>query len=266
MGQRERGPPKANQTMTDDTISRLRSDFFARLATPGYVEVMLDPVPDIVFAIKTREGRYVSVNEAWVKRCGLRHKSEALGRTARDLFPAHMAARYEAQDEKVLKTGLPLINSLDLILRIKGKAGWCLSNKVPLRDDRGKIIGIASFSKDLIEPSRAAHIDEKFAAVVDHMQANYFEQMGVDELARMAELSTAQFERRMKRVFQISAAQFISKTRIDAALQALTQTSTPLGQIAVDCGWYDHAAFSRQFKQVTGLTPSEVRQLAIEVR
>lgn len=252
-------------TMTD-SIARLRAEFFARLATPGYVEVMLDPVPDVVFAIKTREGRYVSVNEAWVKRCGLRHKSEALGRTARDLFPAHMAARYEAQDEKLLKTGLPLVNSLDLILRKKGSAGWCLSNKVPLRDDRGKIMGIASFSKDLIEPSRAGNIDEKFAAVVDYMQANYFESMSVDELARMAELSTAQFERRMKRIFQISAVQFITKTRIDAALQALTETDTALGQIAVDCGWYDHAAFSRQFKQATGLTPTELRVLAASSR
>jgi len=240
------------------------TEFFARVANPGHIEALFDPLPDLVFALKTREGRYLSVNEAWVKRCGLKHKSEALGRTARDLFPAHMAARYEAQDEKLLRTGMAIVDSLDLIRYANGGAGWCLSNKVPLKDGRGKIIGIATLSKDLVEPSRAGLIDQAFAAAVDHIQAHYDEGLRVDKLAPMAGLSVPQFERRMKRVFHISSAQFITKTRIDAALQALTETQTPLGQIAVDCGWYDHAAFSRQFKQVTGLTPSEFRLLSAQ--
>ena len=236
--------------------------FFAQLANPGYIEALFDPIPDLVFALKTRDGKYLSVNEAWVKRCGLKHKTEALGRTARDLFPSHMAARYEAQDQKLLRTGMPIVDSLDLILYANGSAGWCLSNKVALKDGKGKIIGIATLSKDLVDPSRAGLIDEAFAAAVDFIQAHYDEGLRVEALAKMAKLSVPQFERRMKRVFHISSAQFITKTRIDAALQALIETDTPLGQIAVDCGWYDHAAFSRQFKQVTGLTPSEFRSLS----
>lgn len=244
------------------SISALRDDFFARLATPAYMESLLDPVDDVVFALKTRDGVYLSVNEAWVKRCGLKHKSQALGRTASDLFPTQMAARYEAQDKKLLANGMPIVNSLDLIVLADGSAGWCLSNKVPLLDQKKKIIGIATFSKDLVEPSRGGLIDAAFAEMIDYVQANYSEALRVEQLAKRAGLNTSQFERRMKRIFHISAAQFISKTRIDAALLQLTQTDHPAGQIAVDCGWYDHAAFSRQFKQVTGLTPSEFRLLS----
>lgn len=243
-------------------IAKLRSEFFKSLATPTYIETLLDPVSDIVFALKTRDGIYLSVNEAWVKRCGLKHKSEALGRVARDLFPPQMAARYEAQDKKLLSTGMPIVDSLDLIVMADGKAGWCLSNKVPLLDDKKKIIGIATFSKDLIDPSRAGLIDAAFAEVIDYIQSHYDEQMRIETLAKKAGLTASQFERRMKRVFHISCAQFITKTRIDAALQSLINTDIPAGQIAMDCGWYDHAAFSRQFKQVTGLTPSEFRQLS----
>lgn len=247
--------------MTVD-VAALRADFYSRLATPNTIEALLDPLPDIVFAIKTREGLYVSVNEAWVKRCGLKHKSEALGRRAGDLFPPHMAARYDAQDQKLLATGLPIVDSLDLILLAGGTSGWCLSNKTPLKDARGKIIGIATLSKDLVEPNRGGLIDESFAAAIDFVQSQYDQQLRVDQLARIAKLTPSQFERRMKRVFHISCAQFITKTRIDAALQALVNSDLALGTIAVNCGWYDHAAFSRQFKQVTGLTPSEFRNLS----
>ena len=48
------------------------------------LEAIFDLVPDVVFFIKDREGRYVAVNRALVLRCGRREKHELVGRTPAD--------------------------------------------------------------------------------------------------------------------------------------------------------------------------------------
>ena len=43
---------------------------FERLAEPFTAEVLFDHLPDVVFFIKDRDGRYLSVNRTLVERCG----------------------------------------------------------------------------------------------------------------------------------------------------------------------------------------------------
>ena len=62
--------------------------FLVRVADSRYVESLLDRLPDIVFSIKDRAGRYVTMSRACVDRCGLSSKRQAVGKTAFDLFPA----------------------------------------------------------------------------------------------------------------------------------------------------------------------------------
>jgi AraC-like DNA-binding protein len=75
----------------------------------------------------------------------------------------------------------------------------------------------------------------------------------------MSSLSVYQYEQRMKRIFQVTAGQYITKTRIDAACELLRSTGQQIVDIAIECGFYDQSAFSRQFKATTGLTPSRYR-------
>lgn len=246
--------------MRSDT-QQWRKAFIEQMGSPLFVEALFDRVPDIAFSIKDRAGRYVSINEAFAKRCGLRNKDEAIGHTAHELFPAHMADRYVEQDEQLFKTGKPVVDNLDLTLYNDRQPGWCLTNKTPLLDRAGQVIGLACLSKDLHEPSRAGFIDERFAQTIDHVLAHCAEALRIDDLAEMAGLSTAQFERRTKKIFQLSAGQFIMKTRIDAAAQRLAEGAESIADIALHCGFCDQSALSRQFRQLTGLSPSQYRQL-----
>ena len=78
----------------------------------------------------------------------------------------------------------------------------------------------------------------------------------------MSSLSVYQFEKRMKRIFQLTAGQFIAKTRIEAACDLLKHTAKSIGDVAAACGFFDQSAFARQFKATTGLTPSQFRERA----
>ncbi|WP_374355765.1 helix-turn-helix domain-containing protein [Chitinimonas sp.] len=243
-----------------DTETRAwRDDFVAQLAQPLFAEALFDRMPDMVFSVKDRSGRYVCMSEACADRCGLASKRDAIGRTAHELFPRHMADRYVEQDDWLFSTGQPVLDNLDLTLFNNREAGWCISNKTPLFNASGKVIGLACLSRDLIEPSRAGIVDERMAAVVDHMLAHYAEPLRVEALAEQAGVSAAQFERRMKKIFQLSAGQFITKARIDAAARLLASTDQAISAIALASGFCDQSALSKQFRQLTGMTPREYR-------
>ncbi|NOJ79008.1 AraC family transcriptional regulator [Myxococcus xanthus] len=253
-------------TKTRETLEHWRMGFMGRVANPLFAEELFDRAPDIVFSVKDIRGRYVCISEACAERCGLKNKAAAVGHTAHELFPQHMADRYVRQDEQVFRTGRALVDNLDLTLFNNRKPGWCLTSKVPLFDATGEVMGLACLSKDVHEPGRAGLVDERFAGTIDYIQANYGERLRIDSLARRAGMSAAQFERRMQRIFQLSAGQFIMKTRIDAAAERLVEDAQPISAIALAVGFCDQSALSRQFKQVTGLSPRQYRQLVVDTR
>jgi PAS domain S-box-containing protein len=234
-----------------------RGDLFH--AAGASLEALFDRVPDIVFFIKDGDARYAAVNQTLVERVGLDSKSELLGRTVLDLFPPPMGKSYYDQDLLVLGEGTPVTDLLELHLYVQGEAGWCITNKTPLRSRDGTIAGLVGLSKDLHVPAREATGYAELAASVQHIQRHYAESLRVEDLARMSSMSAYQFEHRMKRIFQLTAGQFITKTRIEAACALLRSTGLPIARVAIDCGFHDQSAFARQFKATTGLTPSEYR-------
>ena len=80
-----------------------------------------------------------------------------------------------------------------------------------------------------------------------------------DDLTQIAGLSVAQLERHCKRIFQLTPRQMIHKARLGAASQLLAG-ELPITEIALQCGYTDHSAFSRQFKALTGLSPTAYRE------
>lgn len=246
--------------MLTDSLKKWRGQFLEQVADPFFMETMFDSMPDLFFYIKDVKGHYVLISDAIVERCGLKHKHEAIGKTAFDLFPEVMAKRYTEQDERIIATGRPLIDSLDLTVFNNRRRGWCLTTKHPLRNRKNAIVGLACLSKDLIEPSTLGFVDEQLSAATDYVRENYSENISLEALAKIAHLSVSQLDRRIKRIFNLTTGQFIIKTRVDAVARLLLETDQPAGTIAIDCGFCDQSAMSKQFRQVTGFTPSAYRK------
>ena len=68
------------------------------------------------------------------------------------------------------------------------------------------------------------------------------------------------FARLMKRFFGLTPSQFIAKTRIAAASRMLRETDQTVADIALACGFYDHSAFTRAFRAMTGVTPTQFKE------
>jgi len=230
------------------------------IKTSSFVEELFDRVPDVVFFVKDLHGRYRVVNQTLVTRCGGRSKIDLLGRTAREVFPAPLGIRFLEQDLAVCRTGSAITLQLELHLYPTRLEGWCLTDKVPLRNHAGVVVGVAGISRDLQPTGEDAEGFAELAAVLDHTRERFGSQLRVEDLARIAGLSIYQLNRRLRLLFGITASQLLTKTRIDAASAMLRTTSRPVADIAHACGYFDQSAFSRVFRRTAGLTPRQYRE------
>ena len=238
----------------------IRKAFFERLDRPLLVEHLFDQVPDIAFFIKDHHGRYVAVNRTLYQRCGAASKDELIGKTADELFPAPLGSSFTSQDQQVLKTARSISGRLELHLYPDGHEGWCLTYKEPILDRKKMIIGVSGISRDLHTFAATGDDLSSVSTVLQHIQKNLDQPLRLPDLAAKVDLSVYQLDQRIRSIYQISSGQLITRARIDAACHMLTVTRKSISAIALDCGYSDQSAFSRQFKQTTGLTPKAYRE------
>ena len=223
------------------------------------LEKLFDQAPDVAYFIKDASGRYLAVNASLVERHGLRHKSQVLGKKPCDICPGDFGRIPAAQDAAVLKTGRPILDHLELHWYAPHKPGWCLTTKLPMRDAGGRIIGLIGISRDVRASIETRDIPVEFAAALHHFEANLSDPIKPSALARRAQMTPYRFARLMKRFFGLTPSQFISKARVAAASRLLRETDQSVAEIALACGFYDHSAFTRTFRAMTGVTPTQFR-------
>lgn len=239
----------------------LCTELFSQLREPFTGEILFDHLTDLTFFIKNQVGAYVAVNRSLVERCGLRRKADLIGKTADQVYPDPLGQSYRQQDDSLLQTGMPILNQLELQIYPSGGMGWCITHKVPLKDINSEVVGLVGTSKDLHAPSEKSEDYTPIAETIQYIQNHFDGPLKISDLAQRTGLSSYQFEQRIQRIFELTVGQFIQKIRMDAAVRRLEDTEDALATIALDCGYSDQSTFSRQFKQVVGLSPGQYRKM-----
>jgi len=244
--------------MSEDPTNTPRTSIFP---CQNELIALFETLVNVMFSVKDLDGRYVEVNSAFVRRTGKRSKRDVIGSRATDHFAAELADRYEEQDRQVFETGEALTDQLELIRRPNGDLGWYLTTKLPVADstDRSALVGLVSVSRDLTAPSDENIALERLQDVVTYVREHLSETIRVAQLASVADCSESQLERRMRRVFGLSATQYVLRVRVDAAARMLLETEEPIATIATLCGFYDQPNFTRQFARLTNATPAQFR-------
>jgi PAS domain S-box-containing protein len=226
------------------------------------MERLFDDLPNVVFFVKDREGRYLWVNETLARRCGAESKSRLVGKKPSDVFPQPLASHYERQDQRVLHAGKSILHRLELHLYAGGQRGWCLTNKYPIRD-RGtaKICAVMGISRDVETSARGAESRgyPELARAVEVMHEQIAAPAPIEELADLAGLSPARFTQLVQRLFHLTPRELSMKIRLDEAVHLLGTTDASLADIALATGFCDQSAFTRHFRRLTGLPPGVFR-------
>lgn len=217
---------------------------------------LVEGIPQVMASAKGVDGRYVFVNTGFRERVGL-SSSEIIGKRVGDLFAPEMAASYAEQDAEVIATGNPLRGQLELIVRADGSLGWYVTNKAALRSG-ARIVGVAVLSIDLQSQVNSAHAG--LAKVIAAVRRDIHARWRVAQMADVAGLSSPQLERLCRRTLGIPPQKLLQRLRLEHAVQLITATPMSMGDISAECGFYDQASFTRQFRSVLGLTPGAYRR------
>ncbi|MEK8132540.1 helix-turn-helix domain-containing protein [Paenibacillus filicis] len=94
---------------------------------------------------------------------------------------------------------------------------------------------------------------QRSKAYIDHC---YKEDISIDLLASMAEVSPKYYVELFKKTYGTSALDYLTKVRLDRAKQLMLQTDLRLRDIAHSIGYGDEFYFSRKFKKIVGESPS----------
>ena len=217
---------------------------------------LTEGIPQVMASAKGVDGRYVFVNDGFCDRVGLTAE-QIIGRTVEDLFAAELASSYASQDVEVITSGRPLRGQLELIVRADRSLGWYVTNKSALRADED-IVGVAVLSIDLQSQVNSAHAG--LASVIAAVRRDIHHGWRVREMAAVAGLSSTQLERLCRRTMGIPPQKLLQRLRLEHAVQLITRTEMSIGEVAAECGFYDQASFTRQFRSVLGLTPGAYRR------
>ena len=95
----------------------------------------------------------------------------------------------------------------------------------------------------------------------EFLRQNFSEPPGLNELAKAVEVHPTHLARVFRQFERCTVGDYIREVRIDYARRRLTESREPLVQIALTAGFADQTHFTRSFKRVTGMTPTEFRRL-----
>jgi PAS domain S-box-containing protein len=117
------------------------------------LHALMENIPDFIY-FKDEKNRFVRVNKASGEDRGITPE-DFIGKTDFDIFTEEAAKKCFADDDRVMKTGKPLINRIEKITYLNGMERWFSATKVPRYDEKGKIIGTIGITRDITERKQA---------------------------------------------------------------------------------------------------------------
>jgi YesN/AraC family two-component response regulator len=110
---------------------------------------------------------------------------------------------------------------------------------------------------------RARYSDEVVQAVmhaVQYIRDHLFEGITQEEVARAANMSRGYFSLCFRDIVGQSFGHYVKRLKVEAAKELLLKTTMPVYAVADRLGFLDEKYFSKQFRELVGMTPSEYRR------
>lgn len=253
-------PPKPQRASKTQNAAKLQEKFFACMA-PGSFTTLFAGLEGVTFFIKDRDGRFMGFSPSDRQGLDFGMQQDIIGFTDHDLLPASIADRMREDDRKVMESQQPLLNIVELMVNpARNDIGWYVTNKFPVLDARGRVIGIMGTVQPYEGRRKRLLAGTRLDEVVEQIRNRPADRHSVNELAKTACMSARQLGRHFQAVLGMSPRDFMMLCRMKMACEQLVQPGRTIGDIAQETGFCDQSAFAYQFRQTIGLAPLEYRR------
>ncbi len=148
------GSPEALLGLANDITERKQAEEKLR-DSRNMLQTVLDSIPAAVFW-KDRDSIYLGCNRTFLGAVGLKSSEEVVGKSDYDLpWKRKQADSFREYDRRIMESGIPEYDIIEPYLRADGTHAWAKTNKVPLRDTEGNVVGILGTYEDITERKRA---------------------------------------------------------------------------------------------------------------
>src|SRR5687767_99463 len=137
------GTQPAGESLPLKERLRLREAFFRRAGIdPRQFLHAFDHIPGLNYFVKDADSRTMLNNREFAQYPGRPAEEEFVGKRPSEYIPKDLADHYETDDRKVYQTGQPLRNIIEIGFNEQGVPDWIITDKFPIKDARGRVIGI----------------------------------------------------------------------------------------------------------------------------
>ena len=150
------------------------------------LQTLIDLVPDNLW-VKDAYSCFVVANLATAQRMGYATPLELIGKSDLELCPWETAQKYLADEEGVFTTGRPMIDREEYVLTPNDGKLWISTTKVPLRDEKGEVVGIIGVSRDVTARRRADTLREGEAEILEMIATGSPVKSVLDSLVHLIE-------------------------------------------------------------------------------
>jgi PAS domain S-box-containing protein len=137
--------------MIDRDISDRKQTEKAMIEKEELLQLVLDNIPQYIFW-KDRNSVYLGCNRNFAIIAGLNNPLEIVGKTDYDLpWKKEESDFFRECDARVMETDTPEYHIIEPLLQADGKQSWVNTNKIPLHDAEGNVVGILGTFEDITE-------------------------------------------------------------------------------------------------------------------
>jgi len=123
----------------------------AMMATQEMLQLVIDNIPQHIFW-KDRNSVYLGCNRNFAKDAGYDDPACIVGKTDYDLpWKKEEADFFVEYDRRVMEADKPILHIIEPQLQADGKEAWLDTNKIPLHDVHGNVVGILGTFEDITE-------------------------------------------------------------------------------------------------------------------
>ncbi len=133
------------------------------------LDYVIDSSPIIIF-YKDKEGKFVRVNKAFAEALQI-PPEEFVGKTVFDFYSTKVAQGMTDDDFEVLESGHPKLGIIELYESASGLR-WVQTDKVPVFDEKGFVVGLVGFAQDITERKQAEKEQEILAGFLNIVNRN----------------------------------------------------------------------------------------------
>ncbi|MDD5622555.1 MAG: PAS domain-containing protein [Actinomycetota bacterium] len=120
----------------------------------SFMKALMERTPDSIY-FKDRDSRFVLVNKALAENFSIKNPEDAIGKTDFDFFSEEHAKQAYKDEQKVIKTGRPIIGFEEKETFKDKPDRWVFTSKLPWYDKNNNIIGIFGITRDITEKKKS---------------------------------------------------------------------------------------------------------------